>query len=155
MSSVEEINALREELANKRAARKDAEVDGVSAQRQAELDAEAEKLRREIAEEDAVAALLAGAGQNPAATEVVVNQRTDEEILLASAAATAIVNGATQEEVNAQLADYKANKTEDAPNVEDAPKVETKPETPKLTGTATPATGTSTANTGALKEQEK
>ncbi len=149
MSSVEEINALREELANKRAARKDAEVDGVTVQRQAELDAEAEKLRREIAEEDAVAALLAGAGQNPEATEVVVNQRTDEEILLASAAATAIVNGATQEEVNAQLADYKASKTEDAP------KVEEKPETPKLTGTATPATGTSTANTGALKEQEK
>lgn len=149
MSSVEEINALREELANKRAARKDAEVDGVTAQRQAELDAEKERLLREIAEEDAVAALLAGAGQNPEATEVVVNQRTDEEILLASAAATAIVNGATQEEVNAQLADYKATKTEDTP------KVEEKPEPAKLTGTATPATGTSTANTGALKEQEK
>ena len=153
MSSVEEINALREELANKRAARKDAEVDGVSVQRQAELDAEAEKLRREIAEEDAVAALLAGAGQNPPATEVVINQRTDEEILLASAAATAIANGATQEEVNAQLAKLKDSKAEGDDKVNAKP--ENKLETPKLTGAATPATGTSTANTGALKEEEK
>lgn len=153
MSSVEEINALREELANKRAARKDAEVDGVSVQRQAELDAEAEKLRREIAEEDAVAELLAGAGQNPPATEVVVNQRTDEEILLASAAATAIANGATQEEVNAQLAKLKDSKAEGDDKVNAKP--ENKLETPKLTGAATPATGTSTANTGALKEEEK
>lgn len=149
MSSVEEIAALRKELEEKRAARQNAEVDQVAATRQAELDREAERLKAEIAQGDAVAQLLAGAGQNPVATEVVVNQRTDEEILLANAAATAIANGATQEEVNATLAERKTAAAEEAD------KVKVKTDTPKLTTGQPAPTTTGTANTGAQKEEEK
>ena len=151
MSSVEEIAALREELEAKRRARQGAEVENVEAKRQAELDKEADRLRREIAEEDVVAQLLADAGQ------VVEKQegRTDQEIILAAGAAIAIANGATQDEVNVALAEAKGtSETDDGKVVAvEAPKAEA----PKLTGgRPTPnATATSTVNTGASKEEEK
>lgn len=140
MSSVEEINALRQELADRQAARKAAEVDNVDVRRQQELETEAEKLRRQIAEEDAVAELLAGAGQVEEKTE----GRTDEEILFAAGVATAVANGATQEEVDAAVAEASKVQTKDESVKTEAPK-------PVVTPTLT----TGTVNTGASKEEEK
>ena len=148
MSSVEEILALRQELEQKRAANQQQAADSVTTQRQAELDKEAERLRREIAEEDTVAALLAGAGQNPEKTETFGTVRTDEEILFAHDVATASALGVDQAEIDKEVAARKAAAKEEAP-AEEAPKQEApKVETPRL-NVAQPA-----ANTGA-KEEEK
>lgn len=149
MSSVDEIKALREELANKRAARKEAEDKAVSVIRQDELDKEAERLRREIAEEDAVAQLLAAAGQNPEASEVTGTVRTDEEILAAHDAAVAAVTGEPVQET----------KTEGSPAKEDASSAKsdasTASETPKLTGGSPALSVPSSTQSAATTEQEK
>ena len=145
MSSVDEIKALREELEAKQAARKQAEDEGVSAIRQNELDKEAERLRREIAEEDTVANLLAAAGQNPEASEVTGAVRTDEEILAAHDAAVAAVTGEPVPE-----------KTEGTvPDEEVAPQTQTQTETPKLTGGSPALSVPSSTASAATTEQEK
>lgn len=144
MSSVEEINELREELARRRAARKESEEGTVVEQRKVELETEAEKLRREIAEEEAIAELLAGAGQ----TVEIKSERTDEEILLASSAAIAIANGATQEDVNVAISEFNASKSEP---VKDEP---VKDE-PVKAEAAKPLVPASSTVTGAAKVEEK
>lgn len=140
MSSVEEITALREELARKQAERKKAEADGVANQRQAELDREKEKLLAQIAEEEQVAQLLAEAGQNPEASATVGAVRSDEEVLAAHDAAVAAVTGG---EVASEPA-----KVEEAPKTETAPRLTTGTQT----GSNVPS---GTASGAAATEQEK
>lgn len=150
MSSVEEILELRQKLEELKAKNQQQAADEVTNQRQAELDNEAERLRREIAEEETVAALLAGAGQNPEKTQKFGTERTDEEILFAHDVATASALGVDQAEIDKEVAARKAAAKEEQAPAEEAPKTEEAPkvETPRLTA-AQPA-----ANTGA-KEEEK
>jgi len=141
MSSVDEILALRKELAEKQAARQKSEVDAVDAQRQVELDKEAERLRREIAEEDTVASLLAAAGQNPEQSATFGTVRSDEEILAAHEAAVASVYGTETEATEAEVTPIEEPAKAEAP----------KTETPKLTTGA----ASSTASGAAKSEEEK
>jgi len=149
MSSVEEILELRRQLAEATAANQQKAADDVTSQRQAELDKEAARLRREIEEQKTVASLLAGAGQNPEKTATFGTERTEEEILFAHEVATASALGVDQAEIDKEVAARKAAAKEQAP-AEEAPKTEEAPkaEAPRLTA-AQPA-----ANTGA-KEEEK
>lgn len=153
MSSVEEILELRRKLDEMRAGRVKQESEGATAQRQAELDKEAAKLKAEIANEEAIAFLLADAGQvSEGATHGV--ERTPEEILFAAEVAQASAYGVDQKDINEEVARRKAEAKENAA----ADNAAVVSEDPKPASTAPSLTSNQprlTTEADADKEQEK